>query len=125
MTDIQIHNERGDTSSLNQIQAYDPATGTPIIDASGNPVMVNTSAFGFAHSKRDIFAVKDAVLDAKQVLLTGGNVAAAYVDGIAINTQFKGDIDIGAISFGDTGESIGAIYITDMTSTTNWTISAH
>jgi len=127
LSGIQIHNERGDTTSLNQIAAYDPTdpTQAPILDASGNPVMVNTSAFGFAHSKRDIFAVKDAVLDAKQVLLTGGNVAAAYVDGIAINTQFKGDIDIGAISFGDTGESIGAIYITDMTSTTNWTISAH
>jgi len=34
-------------------------------------------------------------------------------------------MSIGALSFGDTGESIGEIYITDITSTTNWTISAH
>tara|TARA_R110001592_G_scaffold1001_2_gene5899 strand:- start:11189 stop:12520 length:1332 start_codon:yes stop_codon:yes gene_type:complete len=121
LTDIKIHNDRGDTTSLNQIAAYDPQTGTPILDASGNPVMANTSAFGFAHSKREIYAVKDAVLDAKRKLL-GLN---EYVDGIAINTQFKGDIDIGALSFGDTGDSIGSIYITDMTSTTNWTISAN
>jgi hypothetical protein len=97
--DIQIHNERGDLGSLN-------------VDVNGD----FTSSFGFAHSKRDIYAVRDAVLQLAQ----GG-----YVDGIAINTEFKGDIDIGHLSFGDTGVSIGAIYMTDVESTTNWTISAH
>jgi hypothetical protein len=94
LTDIKIHNVRGDVSSLD-----------------------GTSSFGFAHSKRDIFAVKDAVLHLED--------PRVLVDGIAINTRFKGDIDIGALSFGNTGTSIGQIYITDITSTTNWTISAH
>lgn len=98
ISDLQIHNERGDLTGLD-----------------------GTSSFNFAHSIREIYAVKDAVLNLTDVF-TGGN---GYVDGIAINTRFKGDIDIGAISFGDTGTSIGSIYITDLHSTTNWTISAH
>jgi hypothetical protein len=119
LSDIAIHNERGDTTSLNElIVGLDPVTGAPIV--------VNTAAFGFAHSKRDIFAVKDSVLNLATTFAgtTGAN-PVGFVDGIAINTRFKGDIDIGALSFGDTGTSIGAIYLTDVTSTTNWTISAH
>ena len=98
ISDMEIHNTRGDLTGLD-----------------------NTSSFNFAHSIREIYAVRNAVLNVKDTL-TGGT---GYVDGIAINTRFKGDIDIGAISFGDTGTSIGKIYITDMESTTNWTISAH
>jgi hypothetical protein len=98
LSDIKIHNVRGDLNGVD-----------------GN------TAFGFAHSKREIFAVKDAVLNIADTHLNG----TSYVDGIAINTQFAGDIDIGGISFGDTAASIGSIYITDLTSTTNWTISAH
>jgi len=120
ISDLAIHNERGDTTSLNEMVVG--------VDASGNPIVVNTASFGFAHSKRDIYAVKDAVLDLSSYIAAGGPGApagAAYVDGIAINTKFKGDIDIGHLSFGNTGKSIGAIYITDKTATTNWTISAH
>ena len=113
ISDMEIHNHRGDRTGLD-----------------------GTSSFNFAHSIREIYAVKDAVLDTTRVFTEAANAAAAgtpgvfnladvYVDGIAINTRFKGDIDIGAISFGDTGDSIGKIYITDMESTTNWTISAH
>ena len=114
--DLSIHNDRGDTTGLNQI-----AVG---VDGSGNPIFANTGSFGFAHSKRDIYAVKDAVLDVGAYALTLG-AGSAYVDGIAINTRFKGDIDIGHLSFGNTNKSIGSIYITDKTATTNWTISAH
>jgi len=74
------------------------------------------TSFGFAHSMRNIYAVQDAVLNA----LTG-----TYVDGIAIDTVFKGDQEIGALSFGNTGVSIGKLYWTDIQSTTNWVISAH
>ena len=102
ITDLAIHNDRGDTTSLN-----------------------GTAAFGFAHSMRDIYAVKDAVLSIGSTAAAGSQNVDNYVDGIAINTRFKGDIDIGALSFGDTGDSIGSIYLTDITSTTNWTISAH
>ena len=127
ITDMAIHNERGDQSSLNQVVERD-ATGAAVTttDASGNvvPVMVNTSAFGFAQSKREIYAVKDTVLNLTTLTTQTGANIAGYVDGIAINTRFKGDIDIGALSFGDTGTSIGKIYLTDITSTTNWTISA-
>ena len=118
LSDIAIHNERGDTTSLNELTVgVDSVTGLPIT--------VNTAAFGFAHSKRDIYAVKDTVLNLATLLGSTGANPTGYVDGIAINTRFKGDIDIGALSFGDTGTSIGSIYLTDVTSTTNWTISAH
>ena len=101
--DMKINNTRGDTTNID-----------------GN------ESFAFAHSKRDIYAVKDAVLALKPAgtPVAGTNVAN-WVDGIAINTQFKGDMEIGALSFGDTGESIGELYFTDITSTTNWVISAH
>ncbi len=108
ISDVHIHNERGDLTGLD-----------------------DTSSFNFAHSIREIYAVKDAVLNPtaylKGALANGGvfDIEDMYVDGIAINTRFKGDIDIGAISFGDTGTSIGKIYMTDVESTTNWTISAH
>ncbi len=102
ISDLAIHNERGDTTSLN-----------------------GTASFGFAHSMREIYAVKDAVLKiGSPAGVNSGQNPANFVDGIAINTRFKGDIDIGALSFGDTGDSIGKIYITDITSTTNWTLSA-
>lgn len=99
ITDMEIHNERGDRTGLD-----------------------GTSSFDFAHAIREIYAAKDVVLNMHP---TSNVLADNYVDGIAINTRFKGDIDIGAISFGDTDESIGSIYITDIESTTNWTISAH
>lgn len=125
ITDLTIHNDRGDLSSLNEVAQRD-ANGAPVLDASGNPVMMNTSSFGFAHSKRTIYAVKDTVLSIGSAAgVNGSQNPANFVDGIAINTVFKGDIDIGAISFGDTGTSIGKIFITDKTATTNWTISAH
>lgn len=113
ITDLKINNVRGD-----------------VTDLDGN------FSFGFAQSKRTIYAVRNAAgLNAagvvaaaaagaplgtiKNVLETMGN------DGVAINTVFKGDMEIGALSFGDTGTSIGELYWTDIESTTNWTISAH
>ncbi|MFV1872532.1 MAG: DUF6160 family protein [Oleiphilus sp.] len=103
ISDMKIHNKRGDLTGLD-----------------------GTSSFNFAHSIREIYAVKDAVLKLDAVAGANGSANVDYwVDGIAINTRFKGDIDIGALSFGDTGTSIGSIYITDMQSTTNWTISAN
>jgi hypothetical protein len=103
ITDMQIHNKRGDRSGLD-----------------------GTSSFDFAHSIREIYAVKDTVLDVGNKAGGGNNTNSdAYIDGIAINTRFKGDIDIGAISFGDTDVSIGSIYMTDVYADTRWTISAH
>jgi hypothetical protein len=100
---MKINNTRGDVTDIN-----------------GN------QSFGFAHSERTIYAVKDAVLHIDSAAaLNGGTNVADYVDGIAINTVFKGDMEIGALSFGDTGSSIGELYWPDISSTTNWTISAH
>jgi len=103
ISDMHIHNERGDRSGLD-----------------------GTSSFDFAHSIREIYAVKDAVVKLNSPGgVNGSNNYADYVDGIAINTRFKGDIDIGALSFGDTGQSIGQIFMTDVESDTRWVISAH
>lgn len=103
ISDMAIHNKRGDRSGLD-----------------------GTSSFDFAHSIREIYAVKDAVIKlGSDAGVNGSNNYDDYVDGIAINTRFKGDIDIGHLSFGDTGDSIGQIFITDMESDTRWIISAH
>ena len=103
ISDMKINNSRGDVSN---------------IDGNGS--------FGFAHSKKTIYAVKDAVLKIDSAAgLNGGTNVADYVDGIAINTEFKGDMEIGALSFGDSAESIGELYWTDIRSTTNWVLSAH
>lgn len=105
--DMEIHNERGDRTGLD-----------------------GTSSFDFAHSIREIYAVKDGVLNIGSQNGVNGQSPTSnnidnYVDGIAINTRFKGDIDINHISFGDTGKSIGQIFLTDVESDTRWTISAH
>ena len=116
ITDMKINNVRGD-----------------VTDIDGN------FAFGFAQSKREIYAVRNTA-GMNQLKLLGAIQGGAYapgtgtaidvlnisgVDGVAINTHFKGDQEIGALSFGDTGESIGELYWTDIESQTNWTISAH
>lgn len=131
--DLKIHNDRGDKSGLFQEQ-----------DASDG-IFKNTSSFGFAHTSREIYAVKDNVLDLNRaVALTGGSagfgaaLAAAapnlattairanyYTDGIVLHNKFKGDIDIPHLSFGNDGRSIGEIYLTDYTNETKMTISAH
>jgi hypothetical protein len=103
ISDMTINNTRGDTTNIDGFES-----------------------FGFAHTKKTIYAVKDAVLNMHaEAGINGSANAARWVDGIALNTQFKGDMKIGALSFGDTGTSIGSIYLTDITSNTNWTISAH
>ena len=113
ITDMKINNVRGD-----------------VTDLDGN------FAFGFAQSKREIYAVRNAAgydtagLAAAAANATAyGSIAAVLEalgnDGVAINTVFKGDKEIGALSFGDTGTSIGQLFWTDIESTTNWTISAH
>lgn len=134
--DLSIHNTRGDLSGLNQV--INPLTG----------LMENTSSYGFAHGSRDINAVKDNVLDLGRAIgaafatpgaggslngfLTAGHDLTqsplrqvAYTDGIKMRNQFKGDIDIPHLSFGNDGRTIGAIYLTDYQSDTYLTISAH
>lgn len=108
--DMKINNVRGD-----------------VTDLDGN------FSFGFAQSKREIYAVRNtAGLDLASLnpaLIGNGNPVAVIEamgrDGVAINTEFKGDMEIGALKFGDTDQSIGALYWTDIESDTKWTISAH
>jgi len=104
VTDVKLHNRRGDLGGLNRNS-----------DDTGY-----TSSFGMLHFKRDMYAVKDAILK-----LDSGSVPNDWVDGIAWDLQWKGDIDVGALSFGDTGTSIGELYYTDMQVTTNHRWSAH
>jgi hypothetical protein len=100
---LRIDNVRGDTTGLD-----------------------GTSSFGFAHSIRDIYAVKDAIFQGDQFAAwAGGTATSPLADGVALNTRFKGDMDIAHLSFGDTGTSIGELYWTDIESDTKWTISAH
>ena len=103
---LKINNTRGDVTGLD-----------------------GTAAFGFAHSIREIYAVKDDIVHVTAGLI-GGNpsapaATASLVDGIALNTRAKFDMDIDHLSFGDTNQSIGNIYFTDVETDTKWTISAH
>jgi hypothetical protein len=118
--DLKINNVRGD-----------------VTDLDGN------FSFGFAQSKREIYAVRNAAgynAVALQTAAAGGAMGSIQnvldslgEDGVAINTTFKGDKEIGALSFGDTKNltgdgnqrSIGSLYWTDIESYTRWTISAH
>ena len=68
--------------------------------------------------------MQPGLLQGQKALPTGNNTAG-YTDGVAMNTKFFGDIDIGHMSFGDTGASIGAQYWTDIAATTNMVISAN
>ncbi len=137
--DMKIHNTRGDQSSLFRNVT---GPGGVIVNAGVNrwaAPTVNNSAFGFAHSIRDIYATKDSVLNAQKALatpglfaggidLTGANAdqrGAAYDDGLVLDTSFKGDIDIPHLSFGNTGVSIGEIYLTDLEVHRKMVISAH
>lgn len=100
ISDLQIHNNRGDLSGLN-LETHDNSVGN--------------SSFGFAHAQREIYAVKNAVLDVIGSSDSDNDEKKKNKkDGIAFNTRFKGDIDINHLSFGDTGTSIGEFYITDM-----------
>ena len=103
---LKINNVRGDVTGLD-----------------------GTAAMGFAHSIREIYAVKDDIVHVTTGLI-GGNpsapaATASLVDGIALNTRAKFDMDIDHLSFGDTNQSIGNIYFTDVETDTKWTISAH
>lgn len=125
LEDVTINNDRGDLTGLNSIVLLD-GSGNVVTDGSGNPVFVNSGSFGFAHSKRTIYAIKDAVVQLNSLAGAGGSGNPAdFVDGLALNTEFKGDISIGALKFGDTDQSIGEIHLTDVYSDTRWTISAH
>lgn len=104
-TGIKFHNERGDLSSMN-------------LNAAGTDF---TSSFGFAHGRRQIYAIKDNILNPDGAQLATNPM----IDGMGYNTEFKGDVDITALSFGDTGTSIGSIYLTDIQLVRNWDISAH
>lgn len=105
LSGIKLHNERGDLSSMHR-----NATDTAY-----------TSAFGFAHGQRDLYAVKDNVINTDILQMD----TTPYVDGMGYDTRYKGDFDIEHISLGDTGESLGSLYLTDVQLTRNWVISAH
>jgi hypothetical protein len=109
---MSIHNKRGDFLIFDFLSQDDYALGPNV-----------STTQGFAQSNTQIFAIKDAVLHVGAPAL--GTNPANFRDGIAMNTRFQGDMDIGHLSFGDTGVSIGSLYYTDMDFTTNHVISAH
>lgn len=112
---MSIHNNRGNKDMFDFLsqKSYTPS-----------PLVATTQ--GFAQSNVQIFAIKDAVLNiASEAGVNGSNNPSSYTDGIAMNTRFVGDMDIGHLSFGDSGDSIGSLYYTDMDFTTNTVLSAH
>ena len=97
LRDMRIHNERGE-------------------DTLGS--------FGFASVEAKIGAAMDVLNTVDKLATTGANT---HVDGQAIyDVNVKWDWDLPHISFGDTGDSIGAVYFTDFhISDTSIVISAH
>jgi Family of unknown function (DUF6160) len=111
---MRVHNRRGDRRMFDFLTQEDfglgPATGTSV----------------FAQSVTNIYAVKDNVISLNSAAgVNGSNNRADYVDGITLDSRFVGDMDIGHMSFGDTDQSIGEQYWTDMDIDTVLTISAH
>ncbi len=112
---IKIHNHRGNLSYFHHDQ-----------NDSTRPPSTQATSQGFAQSNNHIYAVKDAVLRIDSAAgLNGGSNVADYVDGVAFQSRFRGDMDITHLSFGDTGMSIGEQYWTDMDFQTNRVLSAH
>jgi len=112
---MKIHNNRGNHFMFDFL-TQDDYTPSPGIATS----------HGYAQTNVQIYAVKDNVLRIGSVAGSGGGSNRAdFVDGIAMDTRFVGDMDIGHLSFGDTGASIGEQLYTDMNFTTNLVISAH
>jgi len=113
---MRIHNKRGDFRMFDMFTQEDYAYGAPSTSTSN----------GFAQSVLHIWAVKDNVIKlGSPANVNGSNNRADYVDGITIDSRFIGDMDIGHLSFGDTRDSIGELYWTDMDIETVRTISGH
>ena len=112
---MKIHNQRGDLFMFDFLTQDDYSAGPAV-----------ATSHGYAQSNVQIYSVKDVVLKMDH---TGVNKAAGNlefkVDGIAMDTRLIGDMEIGHLSFGDTSQSIGSQYWTDMDFTTNIVISAH
>lgn len=111
---ISIHNNRGNFDIFDFLTQESYAPGPNV-----------STTQGFAQANTQIFAIKDNVLNLQTLSSPTGQNTAGYVDGIAMNTRFRGDMDIGHLSFGDTGTSVGAMYYTDMEFQTNRIVSAH
>lgn len=102
---MSVHNWRGDRTGLN-------------VNSAGYA----TDTFGFAHSRGKIVAVKGI----ERTKNTTTDFILPTVDGIALAGSFAGDIDIKHISFGGlANQSIGAIYMTDIYSSSSMIVSAH
>jgi hypothetical protein len=107
---ISIHNNRG------RKDMYDFLTQKDYVDTG---VGIGDSQ-GYAQANTQIYAVKDDVLNIGAI-----GDRANYVDGVAMDNRFMGDMDIGHLSFGDTAQSIGSLYYTDIDVTSHHVISAH
>lgn len=113
---MRVHNKRGDFRMFDFLTQEDYAYGAPSTATSQ----------GFAQSVVNIWAVKDNVISLNSAAgVNASNNRADYVDGITLDSRFVGDMDIGHMSFGDTHQSIGEQYWTDMDIDTVLTISAH
>jgi hypothetical protein len=102
-------------------------TGMKIADLRGDRTNIDgANAFGFAQVKGQMYAITQGI---DPTINSATNLAAlaagAKVDGIGFDMNFKGDMDIGDISFGNTATSIGQVYLTDISFDTQMKISAH
>ncbi|TNC80179.1 MAG: hypothetical protein C9356_15530 [Oleiphilus sp.] len=120
---IRVHNKRGHDLMFDYMTQEN--YGDEAAQLGGFVNSISTTQ-GFAQSNTQIWAVKDNVikLDSDNNV-NGSNNREDYVDGIVLDSRFRGDMDIGHLSFGDTGSSIGEQYWTDMDINTVMTISAN
>lgn len=112
---IAIHNFRGNHTMFDMFTQETYAV----------PIAAQGTSQGYAQSNVHLYAVKDTVLHVNAASAAGSNNPAHYQDGVAFDSRFRGDMDIGHMSFGDTGISIGEQYYTDMDYTTYAVFSAH
>ncbi len=106
---LKLHNRRGDTTGLNTNNGLDGIAGTADD--------VATESFGFAHAKWSLgkaAPADDGIHSDTDKVSTGG---------IHLAGAIKGDMDIGSVSIG--GNTIGSIYMTDMTIESSMIIRSH
>ncbi|TNC80200.1 MAG: hypothetical protein C9356_14835 [Oleiphilus sp.] len=120
---MRVHNNRGHTLMFDYLTQENYAAEAAQLGGSASSI---STTQGFAQANTQIWAVKDNVikLDSESGV-NGSNNREDFVDAIVLKSRFRGDMDLGHLSFGDTRESIGEQYWTDIDNRTRMTISAH
>lgn len=91
------------------------------LDYNGN-YSTTVASNTFAQVNGKVYAVTQGI---ERTKLVASDFAAGNVSGLGIDARFIADMDIGDISFGSSGTTMGAVYMTDIDMQAQLYVSAH